>query len=386
MRKIVVALLLVFCMLSFGQGTISGVVFDDQNHPVYNASVYINGTTIGMSTDSSGAFVFEKVVFPCQVVVAHINYKLAVMSLNESSDVVFKLKSESWEIKEVEVDASSNREENVNDFKAVFLGGDYWGQKSNLLNDSDLYFVKQVDTIYCVANEGSENEKSSYHLKSTMTVHSRKPLIVELPLLGYTVSIDLVDCIYTKTIFQFEYESYLGFYKFTPYQSKSRLKNKRYSKNREKVYYNSTLHFMRCLYDDALNTNGYLLLEKIQDKTKNTSMFLTTEVKIQKDVKDENMAYVIGQKDKDYMLYFEAYNGKPKDWTKQDDINLSCFNPYTKEGANEVKRLSSITFGSDTCEFYSDGIIPNNKILFGGFISKKKVGTALPSDYYPESK
>jgi hypothetical protein len=47
---------------------------------------------------------------------------------------------------------------------------------------------------------------------------------------------------------------------------------------------------------------------------------------------------------------------------------------------------SEIYFFSDTCTITKEGTVPNNNIGFGGEISKKKVGTFLPDDYYIVNK
>jgi len=71
-----------------GQLTLSGVVQDDDSkNPITDATVYINGTTIGSSTDVNGLFTLTGVILPCKVVVSQIGYNLKTLLLtNHTSE------------------------------------------------------------------------------------------------------------------------------------------------------------------------------------------------------------------------------------------------------------------------------------------------------------
>ena len=53
----------------FGQSTVTGVVLDSlTQEPLPSATVYINGTTQGTTTDADGRFELKDVSFPATVV------------------------------------------------------------------------------------------------------------------------------------------------------------------------------------------------------------------------------------------------------------------------------------------------------------------------------
>ena len=72
-------LLLLFLIIStssFSQTTITGNLIDKEtNLPIEFATVYLNETSIGTISDSSGYFVLKNIPLPCKVVVSHINYE-----------------------------------------------------------------------------------------------------------------------------------------------------------------------------------------------------------------------------------------------------------------------------------------------------------------------
>lgn len=58
MKKLVLLSCLLLQTLLFGQQTVSGIVTDQSNEPIFGANVYLKGTYDGGSTDEKGAFTF----------------------------------------------------------------------------------------------------------------------------------------------------------------------------------------------------------------------------------------------------------------------------------------------------------------------------------------
>lgn len=82
---------------------------------------------------------------------------------------------------------------------------------------------------------------------------------------------------------------------------------------------------------------------------------------------DDKEVQVIGLNNRQFHLfYYSNSKGEPKDITIQKP---------------RVSLQSQLYFFSDNCVIRKNGIIPNNKILFGGLISEKKTGAILPDDY-----
>ena len=58
MKKLVLLSCLLLQTFLFGQQTVSGIVTDQSNEPIFGANVYLKGTYDGGSTDEKGAFTF----------------------------------------------------------------------------------------------------------------------------------------------------------------------------------------------------------------------------------------------------------------------------------------------------------------------------------------
>lgn len=194
------------------------------------------------------------------------------------------------------------------------------------------------------------------------------PLLVDLPLLGYRLRIDLVD-------FTIEYANqqslcnFLGYYYFQPYDD-GKLSAKKIEKNRELVYYNSTQHFFRSLYEKKLDQNGYRLGVLKDSQLKGIKYFNPVSIDSHVRYGADNMMQIVGLKDSTFsMIYYGKGNGAPIDLTGR------------KAAASSFLK-SEIFFLNDTCIVIKDGIAPNNNVRFGGEISEKMVGSFLPNDYF----
>lgn len=333
----------------FAQHSIKGIVLDSLNQkPVPYATVFIDGTSKGCMTNLNGEFTIDKVGFPALLVVSHISYQTSQLYLSQVSEALLTipLRERMLKLPEIAVSDVNKRNKNILLFKKWFLGTDYWGENALLKNDSVLRFIDtQSDRFKVVATA---------------------PLQIELPLLGYDLQVYLEDFTIETTPELNTYCNILGYYYFKPYQTKNRLKIIKYEHNRRKVYYNSILHFCRSLYSKQLKQNGYLLFES---KLKSGREPLSIDSFISYPEKD--LAVIEHLKDSSYtVLYSYLTPGKPANLT-------------TDKKTTGIKQ-SKIYFNSDTCMIYSDGTIPDNfRIAFSGSLSEKRIGTYLPTDYFP---
>ncbi|MDL2241904.1 hypothetical protein LJB91_03255 [Bacteroidales bacterium OttesenSCG-928-L03] len=89
-----------------------------------------------------------------------------------------------------------------------------------------------------------------------------------------------------------------------------------------------------------------------------------------------------------YIYYYPGKKGKPLDLKKE--INKRAESGSISKVLEKYveKRKSSLTstiyFTSDTCRISPNGVIPDARIMFGGYIGNNKVGALLPHDYEPE--
>ena len=360
---------------TFAQITINGSVIDKEAlQPIPYVTIYINETTIGTITNISGRFTIEKVMLPCEIVFSHISYETVVISFDQNSEtnINVELKPKVVELGAIEVTDKNRREENLRHFKERFLGTDYWGKHAYFENDSVLIFHRE---------KVSESENGRYvsglleaDSSSTLfTVNTKGPLLVNLPLLGYRLQINLIHYTELQTGNDTDYEFHtLGYFYFQPEENTSKRKTNRFKKKRLKAYYNSDRHFCRSLFSDRLKENGYNVLSS--ELNPETEWYDFKEIEFDKHIiRTGNEVKIIGLKNKNFIIEYFEYRDHP--------FNLKD----KEEGQSLLTVLSKIYFLKDTCTIRADGSRPDNSIMFSPEIGNKRVGAMLPYDFQPEN-
>lgn len=386
--KIFLSVILLFIQVFVsGQSRLEGIVLDSiTRQPVSYATVYINGTTKGTLTDHNGRFIFNHVELPVMLVVRHLSYSHQALIINSKNfqNLTIKLLTKIHNLSQVKVEDSGLRKNNKDIFKRMFIGDDFWGRNAILSNDSVLTFSPVYSYHKVIVNDSVKKEIKLGFLRniekwssdsscilvkdlSVFTARANAPLIIDMPLLGYILQVDLVDfkIQYTGKNSQCEF---LGYYFFKPYKIKSKNKARKYDDNRKLAYFNSSQHFLRSFYEKRLEQNGYKLREAIRDS-------ITGKIKYFMDVEIDSLAkqgnglmQISGLKNRKlYVFFYYKNNGIPVDLTMQKKTLFY--------------RHSGIYFLKDTCTITREGIIPDNNIMFDGDLSTKKVGSYLPDDY-----
>jgi len=403
MKKHLLAICLLIPALLLGHTKLKGYVTDEEGGIAY-ATVYINGSTYGTTTDTLGYFEIQLSTFPCQLILSHLSYQTqSLLIVSPTAEMLnIKLHPKKIELTELNIEDKNLRSENLALFKELFLGNDYWGVNAILENEDVLtfsynYYPKKIrisaDTTVHLHPDYQDKilrwaaDSSSLWVKEkeSFTASASEALIVDLPLLGYKIHINLLSF---QVYYRFnQMTSFLGYYYFKPYEMPSKRKQKQYLKKRQEAYYNSSQHFCRSLWSNTLAPNGYVLVEKVprdtlkeetkeqsllkqssraEDKTPYTLHFLEENLPMYALSTYEKC--IIGQKDKEYtIMYYPRSDGSPR--------------ALDKPQKRAISRQSKIRFLSDTCIIHQNGIIPHNMILFGGSMAHKQVGALLPDDY-----
>lgn len=371
MKQILFKIFLCACLLpnlSFAQINISGVLYNEVDTlPVPYATVYINGTSNGSITDANGVFHLSDVEAPAQLVVSHLSYETKVKNIYTYTDQSLRilLKSKSVVINQVDVGAMDNRSDNIARFKRGYLGNDYWGKESILLNDSVLVFKKtyQKDTCILVGDSTTIGPPK----ESQFEVTANAPLVVDLPKLGYTLYIDLIyyNEVPTRT-------TGYGYHYYKPYELEGWNKSRKIIKNRQKAYYNSAQHFFRALSSNSLKEQGFIVqmdnFDKNGRRNQNSVNIDTCIVPV-----SESEMALIGLKDKTYSIeYFYNYKGAPQ--SVKQTLNY------------EQLSRSQLYIYQDSCAFYKDGIIPGNGLSIKGPMAQKRIAATLPRYYDVDAK
>lgn len=367
---------------AFGQNTLSGyLIEEDTGKPVEFATAYINGTTIGAVSDEKGFFQLKKVKYPLDLVVSHLSYESAVVHLETApkEPLQVKLKSRAVNLASIKVVDNDLRKRNVREFIANFIGVDEFGKEANLTNDKVLLFNKDYEKVKVrsggvqVNVGGKEVSDSGYRERPVhMKVSAQGPLVIDQPLLGYKIRVDLetFQLNYAYKLGQSQTVYWLGYYFFEPYKVEKERLQKRYDKNREKAYYHSPQHFLQALYSQQLGENGYQVFQRRKDPKSNEAVYERFDIAPYLKYTDEETLVITALKDIVLdVLYYPKANGKPKNVAKN---------------AKGVPIQSLIQFMDAQCIVRADGTMPSYSIRFGGQMAEKKVGAMLPDNYRVE--
>lgn len=385
-------------LLVFGQVDLQGIVLDSLNkEPIGFATVFINGTTKGTTTDLEGGFFLKNISIPAEVIITHLSYgtqRIYINSLNPNPLKV-ELGTNNISLPEATIADKNLRQKNIKEFKKLFLGIDEWGRTAVLKNEDALIFHRSFterkmmirDSIRSLIRRGIENRIAVVHWKEAgenivlnlknisrwnndstniiikepiFKVTASQPLIVDLPRLGYELQV-------TQLNFTAEYIAgnagsvILGYFYYQPYDATRKSKIKKQQKNRKAAYYNSRQHFFRALYANQLEENGFTIIERPSNKKINIDDYL-------KPIKD-NIREVDGLKNKELLvLYHSRAKGDPA--------------PINEKKASFIVQ-SKILFLCEICKIRNDGTTSDANIVFGNWIGMKKVGSMLPDDYRP---
>lgn len=239
-----------------GQNTITGTVLDSLTQErLQYVTVYINGTTKGTVTDADGHFELKDVSYPATVVFSFVGYK------PQAHDIVRNPGHLSIELKpnidlpEVVITGKKVKRKDLTYFKSMFLGDDRWGRHATIRNENVIMIENTYYTRKVAVNDiGYEVDEKV----SVFNAWASEPLIIDLPLLGYVLYVDLVyftvEHIGGNTLCDM-----LGYFYYKPYTIGKESKLVSFEKNRRQAYYNSSQHFLRSVYENRLEENGYIL-------------------------------------------------------------------------------------------------------------------------------
>ena len=155
MGRIFTIILILFGFTAVGQVTLSGKITDEKGKPVVGASVYLDNTLDGGSTDSSGAFRFKTTESGTQtLVVSAVGYSNAGKQVNVSadiSDISLTIKNTAKSLEEVTITAGAFEASNDKD-KTVLKPLDIVTTAGTMAD-----VVKAIETLPGTQKQGTEN-------------------------------------------------------------------------------------------------------------------------------------------------------------------------------------------------------------------------------------
>lgn len=337
----VLSILFLFIHLFIYSQEITGVVLDKKdNNPIANAAVYFDNTTKGVITNSKGFFSIEyQAGITTPLVVSYLGYKNIVLEKYEANKHYKVLLEEDESILNEVVLVSKNnwpREKKLTYFKTQFLGKTKNGKSCKILNEDDI--------------------KLWYNKKENkLTARANKPIVIENKNLGYKIQYNLQDFEIDFIAYKIKKNEFSKAYKnkyvikSVSYSGTSLYKNletsldKKIIKKRHKTYNGSVLHFMRSIANNKLFAEDFKLFKG---------------------------SFQINPPD--YLLVEKQASITKVELTERLEILHKNEQSFFIPNSNH--------FIIDVLGNYS----PVNSILFGGEMSKKRIGDTLPLDFTPK--
>lgn len=232
---------LLFFLLSqivFSQNIVKGKVIDENSNPVNGASIYVDNSTINTKTNDRGEFELNLPNGQYNLIAKANLFENFILGINASDkkNHTIVLEPEVISLQETTVQAMSKEDwlYYYQVFLKLFLGDNEAASKCKIENAKDLRFKYDKQT-------------------KQLTASSRNPLLITNKYLGYKIEYDLIDF---NVDYKTNYALTLGTALFTELKAGSS-QQKKWKKNRQKSYLGSVNHFMKSIYYNKLDEDGY---------------------------------------------------------------------------------------------------------------------------------
>jgi CarboxypepD_reg-like domain len=236
---------LLFCLFTsncvFAQNTLKGIVVDAKTGlPLPAVSVYINNSSKGTSTNAAGEFSLDNIsVTNFDIVATCIGYETFSTTITTAilqNNLQIKLNPKPAVLDAVIINAYEKE------------GWKKWGE---VFKHS---IVGIIDAAEDCEITNKQTLKFVYDKKNNiLTAFADEPLIIKNKYLGYELRYDLTS-FYTN--FKTKIIFYEGYPFFTNLNGSAK-KIKKWKERREETYLGSVMHFMRSLYRNKLEENGF---------------------------------------------------------------------------------------------------------------------------------
>jgi hypothetical protein len=242
MKKFLYFLACIFFSYSgSSQNTLRGrVISKETNYPLPSVSVYLNNTTLGVTTDVNGLFVLPNIP-PGKItlIVSCVGYETYAEFLDpdtETKELTISLKLKPQELEGVVLQS---------------FDPDGWQNWGKLFRD--LFIGTSPNARDCHL-ENHEVLRFRLNADSTLSVFAKKPILVMNFVLGYEISYKLEE-------FSYDFSSKLllqkGYAYFKDLSVVHPKKAARYEKERRDAYRGSLMHFMREFFVNNLDSSGF---------------------------------------------------------------------------------------------------------------------------------
>ena len=241
MRNLILIILFIHFNIAAYNQLIKGTILDEKTkNTISFASVYLNGTFVGTTTDQNGNFelnISQHTSLP--LTISAIGYYSATLAgFPFDKPIIIYLTPKVYELSEVVINAKSysrKRKANLKFFKNEFLGRTANARDCEITNLKDITFNYNSD-------------------QDTLKAFASKPILIDNKALGYKI-------IYYLDRFEYYKRSNSLFYKgsifFKEDLETDELQKQIYERKRKEAYLGSRMHFFRSLWNNDLHEAGF---------------------------------------------------------------------------------------------------------------------------------
>ena len=334
---------------------IQGKVLDQTTgSPLAGASVFCQNTTMGTISNSEGEF---RLLVPnggYDLVVSYTSFETFSMRVSSelaAQPITIQLKKQDKTLQEVAVVGSTELKDGWEKYGKFFM---------------DNFIGTTPNSAMCTLENREALRFFFSKKRNRLKILTREDLIITNKALGYKIR-------YQLDSFVFEYNTNISTFSGYPLFEEltgTDAEKSNWTANREKAYFGSRLHFMRCWYDSTLTQQGYAL-EKITD------LKAATGDKIENPY--DSAFYLVDSSNNDTEV---TLSGRFRIIYREEKPEPSYLSTY-KLPAHMRVQISAIDVSDyfvieQNGYFYEQGNVVNT-----GYWAWEKIAEALPYDYWP---
>ncbi len=358
--KVWVVALFLESLTGFSQNTLRGRVTDEKNgEPVPYANVFFTNTTIGSATLEDGTFEVRNIPngkYDLTVsVIGYKRFQKGVAFHDSVARIRIVLKQDPGNLAELAVVADqADYKKYFPTFKKLFLGESTNARHCEITNPTEIHLY--YDT----------------HDK-VLTAHASKPIVIENKALGYR-------CIYILDRFELNYNTstqfLLGIARFEELPVTDRKDSLRRETRRLAAYKGSLNHFIRSLYANSLQREGFSVVSvSYNPNGVSNSTFKGVEYPVH-----------IGDRLSGTTVKSFSFRGTLKVEYLDEEEEWEYRNSRVKSGINN--QVSLLKFQKNVLNIFENGYYtdPLGIYLEGYLAWSETIGEKLPLSYYPPMK
>lgn len=352
-----------FCLIiswnAPGQGQVKGVVSDLSTHEYLPfANVFINNTTVGTTTDSTGVFLLKSCpVGQVDLIVSYVGYQTFQQKLQVAEGQVIEVKINlvpvTSELKEVQVHdvRDKNWEKKFRKFEREFLGQTANARRCKVLNPWVVDFVEGDRITLAVA---------------------REPLEIENFALGYRVFFYLKKFEMGPDHFQL-----LGNTRFENLQAEDEGEKQKWETNRARAYLGSERHLFHAIVQGTTEKEGFqLYAEKSSAPQLRRAPFFNTELRENSLIPLTIGIIGVNKAANEYKIRIPGR-------VEVHCTNISGPPFFYKDVIYPVSWLEPVV---PVISVNGSGVLMNpESVKFSGYFITRRVADMLPVDYLPSA-